>query len=50
MCWLWPCGLVGGCQHLLSVGVADFSGMLVSNKTMLHDALEKSSLTLIWQG
>ena len=36
-----------GCQHLLRVGVADFSEMLVINKTTLHDALEKNSLTLI---
>jgi hypothetical protein len=42
-----PCGLVGGCQHLLRVGMADLSEMLVINKTTLYDALEKSILTLI---
>jgi hypothetical protein len=42
-----PCGLVGGCQHFLRVGMADFPEMLVINKITLHDALEKSSLTLI---
>jgi hypothetical protein len=42
-----PCGLVGRCQHFLRVGVADFSEMVVINKTTLHDTLEKSSPTLI---
>jgi hypothetical protein len=41
------CGLVGRCQHLLRVGVADFSEMLVINNTTLHDALEKKSYPYI---
>jgi hypothetical protein len=39
-----PCSLVDRCQHLLRVGVADFSEMLVSDKTALPHTTEESSL------